>query len=202
MVVNTSSLASATSISQRFVRSATRAGTSLGTCWMTERALAGRAEQIVHGQCDERGVASWGVLILEFPDAAGEIELSGDDTIALASSSAQSATSRQPNKSRRRSNAASSPAPRSPTRTPKAWLAPSTTFGNLSVSPLRYRLRSWEFAGEDRTFWSYTGVYNDGDRIVAAPGETLTVLKVEQQATPVEDGVLLVERERKRREWP
>lgn len=69
----------------------------------------------------------------------------------------------------------------------------------LGISPLTYRLRSWEFGGEDRTFWSYTGSYEKGDRLVDGSGEPMTVLSVELQATPIEDGVLVVERAQRRR---
>jgi hypothetical protein len=67
----------------------------------------------------------------------------------------------------------------------------------LGASPLTYRLRSWEFGGEDRTFWSYTGTYAEGDRLVDNSGDALTVLSVERQATPIDDGVLVLERERR-----
>ena len=68
----------------------------------------------------------------------------------------------------------------------------------LGMSPLTYRLRSWEFGGKDETFWSYTGQYEAGDRMVAAPDEVFTVVSVEKPATPVDDGVLVVERLRRR----
>jgi hypothetical protein len=63
----------------------------------------------------------------------------------------------------------------------------------IAPSPLSYQLRSWEFAaGEERTFWSYTGVYEENDRIVDAPATVYDVVRVERQASPLEHGVLLV----------
>ena len=64
----------------------------------------------------------------------------------------------------------------------------------LALSPLGYRLRSWEFGGgEERAFWSYTGTYEETDRIVDGQGRLYEVIRVERQATPLEDGVLLVQ---------
>ena len=67
----------------------------------------------------------------------------------------------------------------------------------VALSPLTYRLRSWEFqAGEERTFWSYTGAYEAHDRIVAAQSNVFDVVRVEREATPLEHGVLLVQSRR------
>jgi hypothetical protein len=64
----------------------------------------------------------------------------------------------------------------------------------LALSPLTYKLRSWEFAGgEERAFWSYTGTYEETDRIVDGQGRVYEVIRVERQATPLEDGVLVVQ---------
>jgi hypothetical protein len=64
----------------------------------------------------------------------------------------------------------------------------------LALSPLTYKLRSWEFGGgEERAFWSYTGTYEETDRIVDAQGRVYEVIRVERQATPLKDGVLLVQ---------
>ena len=64
----------------------------------------------------------------------------------------------------------------------------------LALSPLTYKLRSWEFGGgEERAFWSYTGTYEEADRIVDGQGRVYEVIRVERQATPIEDGVLLVQ---------
>ena len=66
-----------------------------------------------------------------------------------------------------------------------------------ALSPLAYRLRSWEFQdGEERTFWSYTGSYEANDRIVEAQSKVYDVVRVERQATPLEHGVLLVQSSR------
>jgi hypothetical protein len=66
-----------------------------------------------------------------------------------------------------------------------------------ALSPLAYRLRSWEFQdGEERTFWSYTGSYEANDRIVEAQAKVYDVVRVERQATPLEHGVLLVQSSR------
>ena len=63
----------------------------------------------------------------------------------------------------------------------------------VAPSPMTYQLRSWEFnAGEERTFWSYTGLYDENDRIVDAPATVYEVVRVERQATPLEPGILLV----------
>jgi hypothetical protein len=67
----------------------------------------------------------------------------------------------------------------------------------VALSPLTYRLRSWEFpAGEERTFWSYTGAYEENDRIVEAQANVYDVVRVERPATPLEHGVLLVQSSR------
>ena len=67
----------------------------------------------------------------------------------------------------------------------------------VALSPLTYRLRSWEFqAGEERTFWSYTGAYGENDRIVIAQASVFDVVRVEREATPLEHGVLLVQSSR------
>ena len=67
----------------------------------------------------------------------------------------------------------------------------------LALSPLTYKLRSWEFGGgEERTFWSYTGTYQETDRIVDGQGRVYEVIRVERQATPLEEGVLLVQTSR------
>jgi hypothetical protein len=67
----------------------------------------------------------------------------------------------------------------------------------VALSPLAYRLRSWEFEdGEERTFWSYTGEYEENDRIVEAQAKVYDVVRVERQATPLEHGVLLVQSSR------
>ena len=64
----------------------------------------------------------------------------------------------------------------------------------LALSPLTYKLRSWEFGGgEERAFWSYTGTYEETDRIVDGQGRAYEVIRVERQATPLKDGVLLVQ---------
>ena len=64
----------------------------------------------------------------------------------------------------------------------------------LALSPLTYKLRSWEFGGgEERAFWSYTGTYEETDRIVDGQGRVYEVIRVERQATPLKDGVLLVQ---------
>ena len=64
----------------------------------------------------------------------------------------------------------------------------------LALSPLTYKLRSWEFGGgEERAFWSYTGTYEESDRIVDGQGRVYEVIRVERQATPLKDGVLLVQ---------
>ena len=66
-----------------------------------------------------------------------------------------------------------------------------------ALSPLAYRLRSWEFQdGEERTFWSYTGAYEANDRIVEGQSKVYDVVRVERQATPLEHGVLLVQSSR------
>ena len=66
-----------------------------------------------------------------------------------------------------------------------------------ALSPLAYRLRSWEFQdGEERTFWSYTGSYEANDRIVETQSKVYDVVRVERQATPQEHGVLLVQSSR------
>ena len=67
----------------------------------------------------------------------------------------------------------------------------------VAHSPLTYRLRSWEFpGGEERTFWSYTGTYEESDRIVEAQANVYDVIRVERQATPLDEGVLLVQSSR------
>ena len=67
----------------------------------------------------------------------------------------------------------------------------------VALSPLTYRLRSWEFqAGEERTFWSYTGAYEENDRIVVSQSSVFDVVRVEREATPLEHGVLLVQSSR------
>ena len=67
----------------------------------------------------------------------------------------------------------------------------------VALSPLAYKLRSWEFeGGEERTFWSYTGLYEENDRIVVAQKNVYDVVRVERQATPLEPGVLLVQSSR------
>jgi hypothetical protein len=78
--------------------------------------------------------------------------------------------------------------------------ARDSLLGQLGIAPLTYRMRSWQFNWEeqDQTFWSYTGVYEQGDRLVNGKGEAFTVKTVERQATPYEDGVLVVERMRDR----
>jgi len=59
---------------------------------------------------------------------------------------------------------------------------------------LTYKLQSWEFQrGEERTFWSYTGTYEESDRIVEGQANVYEVIRVERQATPLEHGVLLVQ---------
>jgi hypothetical protein len=67
---------------------------------------------------------------------------------------------------------------------------------NLGEAPLTYRLRSWQFTWQeqDQTFWSYTGAYVKGDRLVNGVGDAFTVFSVEQEATRMEPGLLLVER--------
>ena len=63
----------------------------------------------------------------------------------------------------------------------------------VALSPLTYSLRSWEFpGGEERTFRSYTGSYEENDRIVEAQANVYDVVRVERQATPLEHGVLLL----------
>ena len=67
----------------------------------------------------------------------------------------------------------------------------------LALSPLTYKLRSWEFSGdEERTFWSYSGTYEENDRIVEGQSRVYEVIRVERQATPLEHGVLLVQSSR------
>ncbi len=67
----------------------------------------------------------------------------------------------------------------------------------VALSPLAYRLRSWEFqGGEEQVFWSYTGTYEENDRIVVAQAKVYDVVRVERQATPLEHGVLLVQSSR------
>ena len=67
----------------------------------------------------------------------------------------------------------------------------------VALSPLSYRLRSWEFkGGEERTFWSYSGAYEENDRIVEAQANVYDVVRVERLATPLEHGVLLVQSSR------
>ena len=61
------------------------------------------------------------------------------------------------------------------------------------MAPLTYRLRSWELDGKDGMFWSYTGEYGEGDRIVTADGRAWRVTEVVQEATKVDDGVLVIE---------
>ncbi len=65
----------------------------------------------------------------------------------------------------------------------------------LNFSPLTYRLRSWFLAGEGVTFFSYTGLYEAGDRLVRSGGEdgALRVTEVAKKPTPAKDGVLVVE---------
>jgi hypothetical protein len=75
---------------------------------------------------------------------------------------------------------------------PETHAVREAVLARLKISPLTYALRSWEFDGEDLTFWSYTGQYSEADRIVHR-GEVLRVVKVAQQATPARDGVLIVE---------
>jgi hypothetical protein len=66
-----------------------------------------------------------------------------------------------------------------------------------ALSPLAYTLRSWEFkGGEERTFWSFTGSYEEGDRIVEGNAKAYEVVRVERPATPLEQGVLLVQSSR------
>jgi hypothetical protein len=69
----------------------------------------------------------------------------------------------------------------------------------LRIAPIEYRLRSWQFdAGEqDKTFWSYTGTYQPGDRLITGAGEVLEVASVEHEASPLEPGVLAVDRLRR-----
>ena len=50
--------------------------------------------------------------------------------------------------------------------------------------------------GEERTFWSYTGTYEESDRIVEAQANVYDVIRVERQATPLDEGVLLVQSSR------
>ena len=67
----------------------------------------------------------------------------------------------------------------------------------LALSPLTYKLRSWEFGGdEELTFWSYSGTYEEHDRIVEGQARVYEVIRVERQATPLEHGVLLVQTSR------
>lgn len=42
-------------------------------------------------------------------------------------------------------------------------------------------------------FWRYTGPYNAGDRLVTGEGSVWRVSEVVREATPVEDGVPVVE---------
>jgi hypothetical protein len=63
----------------------------------------------------------------------------------------------------------------------------------LRMPPLTYALRSWEFDGEDVLFWSYTGRYEESDRVVLRGGDSYRVVNVAQPATPARDGVLVVE---------
>ncbi len=63
----------------------------------------------------------------------------------------------------------------------------------VGFSPLTYKLRSWEFQrGEERTFWSYTGTYEESDRIVEGQANVYEVIRVER-GNPAEHGVLLVQ---------
>jgi len=67
----------------------------------------------------------------------------------------------------------------------------------VGFSPLTYKLRSWEFqGGEERTFWSYTGTYEENDRLVEAQAKVYEVVRVERPATPLEHGILLVQSSR------
>jgi hypothetical protein len=65
----------------------------------------------------------------------------------------------------------------------------------LSIPPLSYRLRSWHFdwTEQDQRFWSYTGPYNVGDRLIVGGGIELRVFSVELEASSCEPGVLVVE---------
>lgn len=65
----------------------------------------------------------------------------------------------------------------------------------LHITPRNYRLRSWHLSWEeqDQTFWSYTGPYKKGDRLVNGVGNALRVFSVEHEATGIEPGVLAVE---------
>lgn len=67
----------------------------------------------------------------------------------------------------------------------------------VACSPLSYRLRSWEFeSGQERAFWSYTGPYEQQDRIVERQGSAYEVVRVERQASALEHGILLVQTSR------
>lgn len=85
-------------------------------------------------------------------------------------------------------------APTGPTDKPRQFVAArEALLERLAVAPLTYRLRSWQLGERELTFWSYTGEYRDGDRLVAADGSAWRVTEVARQATPAEDGVLIVE---------
>ena len=60
----------------------------------------------------------------------------------------------------------------------------------IGLLPLTYRLRSFEFDDEELGFWSYSGAYVEGDRLVRPGAEEYVVVTVGQQATPTDDGVL------------
>jgi hypothetical protein len=66
----------------------------------------------------------------------------------------------------------------------------------LQIPPLTYRLRSWQFdwKDQDKAFWSYTGPYAKGDRLVTFGGHEFTVFDVLQEATNTQDGALIVVR--------
>jgi hypothetical protein len=63
----------------------------------------------------------------------------------------------------------------------------------LDPPPLTYHLQSWQFGGKERTFFSYSGQYEKGDRLVAGSDEAFHVVDVRKQATQNDDGVLFVE---------
>ncbi len=61
------------------------------------------------------------------------------------------------------------------------------------TAPLTYRLRSWELDGNDAIFWSYSGPYEEGDRLVTPGGHAWRVLEAVREATKIDNGVLVVE---------
>jgi hypothetical protein len=68
--------------------------------------------------------------------------------------------------------------------------------GWANYAPLTYLLRAWFLEGPGQTFFSYTGAYKKDDRLVAAVG-ALRVTDVAKEATPAEEGVLIVEKWRR-----